>query len=123
VVVVDDSEDNVELFAALIEEYGHRVRTALDGARALELLEDELPDLVFLDLELPDMEGFEVAVRMRTRFGTGFRIIAITGHSGAAVRGRAAESGIDSFATKPIGLTELEFLLDVPSRPPSGRVR
>jgi CheY-like chemotaxis protein len=116
VVVVDDNEDNAELLAALIEEYGHRVRVAGDGSSALELLEKELPELVILDLELPDMEGFDVAIQMRQRFGDGFRIAACTGHSGAAMRERARECGIDSFMAKPLHATELEVLLDGPSR-------
>jgi two-component system CheB/CheR fusion protein len=110
-VVVDDNEDNVEMLAALLEEHGCQVRTAHDGARALELVEQELPDVVLLDIGLPDVDGLAVAMEMRRRFGAAFRIIALTGFSGAEHRERARQAGIDAFFAKPFQLRKLEKLL------------
>jgi CheY-like chemotaxis protein len=111
VLVVDDQEDNAEMLAALLEECGHRARIARDGGRALELLGDEVPDLVLLDIGLPDLDGYAVATEMRRRFGTGFRIVALTGRDGAAERERARQAGIDSFERKPLRPHQLEAIL------------
>jgi CheY-like chemotaxis protein len=111
VLVIDDNEDNADMLAALLEEYGHAVRVARDGTRGLELVAEEVPDLVLLDIGLPDLDGYEVAVAMRAGFGAGFRIVALTGHGGSADRERARQSGIDSFVTKPLRPRQLAAIL------------
>jgi CheY-like chemotaxis protein len=116
VVVVDDSEDNADMLAALREQHGHRVRIAYRDARALELLGEELPNVVFLDLGLPEMDGFEVAETMRAGFGDGFRIVAVSGYSGTSERQRAERSGIDSFLRRPFQAAQLHAVLSGGSR-------
>lgn len=116
VLVVDDQEDNAEMLAALLEEYGHRARVARDGRRALEILGEEVPDLVLLDIGLPDLDGYAVATEMRSRFGTDFRIVALTGRDGANERERARQAGIDSFEMKPLRTRQLEAILTSTAR-------
>lgn len=112
VLVVDDSEDSAGMLAALLEDEGHRVRVAHDGPRSLELFEEEAAHLIVLDLGLPRMDGFEVAIEMRKRWGDGFKIVALTGYSDESDRVRAARSGIDSFLIKPFRVHHLTTILD-----------
>lgn len=111
VLVVDDSEDNADLLAALLEEHGHSARTANEGVKALELVEEERPNIVILDLGLPGMDGFDVACEMRRRFGDQFRIVALTGFSSAEHRERARRCGIDAYFTKPFLPAQLDALI------------
>ncbi len=111
ILVVDDSLENSELLAELIESYGHRVRSAQTGARALELLGERLARLVFLDLSLPDMDGSEVARQIRASWGTTCRIVALTGFSDAARREAAMQAGCDALLLKPLRIPQLEQTL------------
>jgi len=111
VLIVDDSEDMAETLSALLGERGHRVRIAPNGARALEALEQDAPDVVLLDVGLPDMDGYEVAAAMRARFAADLRIVAITGFTSDVVRERARRSGCDACLVKPFDLDEVTAAL------------
>jgi len=65
IFVIDDEEDNIEYLSAIIEDAGFQAETASDGARALVRLRDDPPDLVFLDVQMPGMNGFEVLKAIR----------------------------------------------------------
>jgi two-component system, OmpR family, response regulator len=125
VIVVDDDPDYVELLSDLITSYGHRVRSAERGDRALELATEEVPDLVFLDMSLPDIDGNAVAATMRARFGDRCWIVALTGYSGKEARDAAHRAGCDAFLVKPFRPEQIEELLDVrcasSSRPASAQ--
>jgi CheY-like chemotaxis protein len=121
VLVVDDNEDGAEVLAMLLEDEGHRAQTALSGTRALELADQERPDVVILDLGLPDMDGFALASEMRRRFGPQLRLVAFTGYSSAAHREQAERSGIDSFLTKPLSPATLMKMLAGNASPRQGR--
>ena len=112
VLIVDDAPDNAELLAELVASYGHRVRIADRGQTALDLLEKELADLVFLDLSLPDIEGYEVASSIRARFGDRCQIAAMTGYSGNNEREAALHAGCDVFVVKPFQLPQVRDLLE-----------
>ena len=112
VIVVDDAADNAEVLAEFVESYGHRVRIADCGAAALKLIEQEPPDLVLLDIGLPDMDGYQVAATIRARYGGGARIVALTGFSGAEERDAAQKAGCDAFVVKPIGASQIRELLE-----------
>ena len=107
-MLIDDSLENAELLAELIESYGHRVRTAPTGTAALELLSEHATDLVFLDLSLPDMTGADVARAIRARWGAACRIVAWTGYSDPERREGAAQAGCDGFMLKPLRMDQLE---------------
>lgn len=110
-VVVDDNEDSAEMLAELLRFRGHGVRVASLGRRALELLAEDQPDAVLLDVGLPDLDGYEVAALIRARFGGAIRLVALTGYSGAEARGQASVAGFDVFITKPCSSLELERAL------------
>lgn len=115
VLVVDDSEDNADLVAELLRTSGHSVRVANLGADALKLVDEERPDVVLLDVGLPDMDGYEVAAAIRSRFGAQIRLVALTGFSGLEFRNQAKAAGFDAFITKPCGSTDLERALSAMS--------
>jgi signal transduction histidine kinase len=114
VVVVDDSVDTAQSFAELLELKGHDVRAAHDGPSAIELCRRFRPDVVFLDIGLPGMTGYQVAERLRAAAGGDEAplLIAVTGYGQAASRHRSSEAGFDRHLLKPVDLKEVLDLLD-----------
>jgi two-component system sensor histidine kinase/response regulator len=108
VLIVDDFVDTLALFEALLSEDGHRVRIASSGMRALELVEEREPELVLLDVSMPQMDGGEVLQRLRARRGGGPAVIMLTA---AKREPHAIEQGLrggaDAYLTKPIDSREL----------------
>lgn len=108
VLIVDDFVDTLALFDALLSEDGHRVRTAASGLRALEMVEEREPELVLLDVSMPQMDGGEVLQHLRKRRGGGPAVIMLTA---AKREPHAIESGLrggaDAYLTKPIDSREL----------------
>ena len=99
VVVCEDAHDIRELAADLLRADGHTVYQAADGARAIELIERERPDVALVDLVLPDIDGFTVARTVRSRLGTNApRMVAITALSTAT---GSAQSEFDEHILKP----------------------
>jgi CheY-like chemotaxis protein len=111
IVVVDDCEDISELLTQLLRESGHRVRLARHGSSALELLEAELPQVVFLDISLPGMDGYEVVGKIRARFGDAIRVIALTGLSGSGLKDRVRQAGFDDLIAKPFRSADVQNAL------------
>jgi signal transduction histidine kinase/CheY-like chemotaxis protein len=103
VLVVDDNRDSAESMAMLLRSRGHIVQTAHDGHDALQAAEQFRPDAVLLDLGMPELNGFEVCVRIRgSGWGKSTLVIAQTGWGQAQDRARTLEAGFDAHLTKPI---------------------
>ncbi|GAB6196806.1 ATP-binding protein [Lysobacter xanthus] len=103
VLVVDDNEDAAQTLAALIGLDGHDVRTAASGDAALALLDAFVPEIAFLDIGLPGMDGYALARRLRADSRTApARLIALTGWGRAEDRERARQAGFDAHMTKPV---------------------
>ncbi|MBF8778869.1 Hpt domain-containing protein [Pseudomonas fulva] len=102
VMVVDDSVTVRKVTGRLLERHGMNVITAKDGVDAMGLLEEHRPDLLLLDIEMPRMDGFEVAMRMRAdeRFKN-VPIIMITSRTGQKHRDRAMAIGVNDYLGKP----------------------
>ncbi|HEY4182077.1 MAG TPA: ATP-binding protein [Kofleriaceae bacterium] len=111
VLLVDDNDDACFLLGELVTNAGHEVRTALDGAAALGMLESFTPDVAILDLGLPVMDGFELAVRMRAALGPDLRLIALSGYGTENDRVRSAAAGFDQHLVKPVDLSALLAVL------------
>ena len=105
VLVVDDETRVLRFIRANLEAGGYRVIVATDGATAIQLMEAEEPDLVLLDLMLPDIDGFEVCQRIR-QFSV-VPVIMITARSDEADRIRGLNLGADDYLTKPFSPDEL----------------
>jgi CheY-like chemotaxis protein len=101
VLVVEDHRDTAGSLEQLLKAAGHRVRLAPDGAQALEALADGLPDVVILDVSLPDMSGQELARRVAAAAGrTPPLVVALADQPGH--EGRSDEAGIDLHLLKPV---------------------
>lgn len=102
VLVVDDNVDSAQSMGLLLQLEGHQVECAHDGAQALERATIFAPDVVLLDLELPEVNGYEVARALRGRpEGAGLLLIAISGFGRDRDRAAALDAGFDYHLTKP----------------------
>src|SRR6478672_4100835 len=90
---------------------GHEVQVALGGAEALQMVNVNLPELVFLDIGMPDIDGYEVARRLRLQFNSGLTLVALTGWGTEQDRRRSREAGFDHHLTKPVDLAAVEGVL------------
>jgi CheY-like chemotaxis protein/anti-sigma regulatory factor (Ser/Thr protein kinase) len=108
VLVVDDNEDAGQSLALLLNCRGHEVRVVGDGPAALREVRSWQPAVVFLDIGLPGMDGYEVARQLRQEHGAaGPRLVALTGFGQEEDRRRSREAGFDEFLVKPAGPDEL----------------
>jgi CheY-like chemotaxis protein len=105
VLVVDDNVDAAQTLAAYLRLDGHRVESALDGEAALRIAEVLRPDVAFIDLNMPRMDGTEVARRLRvTSWGRNAHLVALTGMGQPADVARTQHAGFDEHLTKPADL-------------------
>ena len=117
ILVVDDYHDAVEMWAIFLRALGYDVLTSEDGVEALHMAQTTMPDIVVLDLELPGMNGAEVARRLRASPDTAhIPLIAASGHSGNAELEEARAAGFDRILLKPCDppmlIREIETLLN-----------
>jgi len=111
VLVVDDYRDNVESMATLLRLDGHDVEVAFDGAMALRVAQTQQPDVVLLDIAMPGMNGYQVAIKLRAKFGQSLLLMAITAFGSDEARKRSEEAGFDLHLVKPVEPHEIESLL------------
>jgi DNA-binding response OmpR family regulator len=108
ILVVDDLPQNVKLLADLLAVKGYAVVTAGSGREGLEKLDAERPDLVLLDVMMPDMSGYEVCRKIRENSAAGILpVVMVTSLDPAQERIRGLEAGADDFLTKPVNQAEL----------------
>ncbi len=110
VLVVDDNRDAADALAELLRELGHSVRIAYDGLSAIEIALKVRPQLVLLDIGLPEVDGYDVARRLRSR-GLQSTLVALTGYGEARHRRLALDAGFDQHITKPVDIEHLDRLL------------
>jgi len=111
-LIVDDNRDSAESMALLQELHGHETRVAHNGADAVALAGEYLPEVVLLDIGLPGMDGFEVARRLRGMPGIeGAFLVALTGYGSEDDRERAKSAGFDKHLVKPADLKILQAWL------------
>ena len=112
ILIVDDNRDAADSLAMLLSLDGHDVHVSYTGRAALEAVREWRPSIVVLDLGLPDLNGFEVARRLRSDESLGpVRLIALTGWGQADDRRRTLEAGFDHHLTKPVDPDQLNRLL------------
>jgi CheY-like chemotaxis protein len=111
ILVADDNRDGAETMGMLLKLSGHEVYLAHSGSEALEVARRERPDIVVLDIGMPDLNGYEVAERIRHEaWGERMKLIAVTGWGQAEDKRRALAAGFNHHLTKPVDPTELEAL-------------
>jgi signal transduction histidine kinase/ActR/RegA family two-component response regulator len=112
ILVVDDNVDASHMLGALLELRGHAVHVVHDGAAALDAAAGFAPDVVFLDIGLPDQSGYDVAVALRQRPGmAAVTLVALTGWGAEQDRRHAHAAGFDAHLTKPADLASVERVL------------
>ena len=115
ILLVEDNPTNQQVVTLFLSHDGHSVTIAESGGESLALVERERFDVILMDVQMPDMDGYLTTreIRLRER-ETGERvpIIALTAHAFEADRARCFEAGMDEFLTKPINMNELRRILD-----------
>ena len=112
ILIVDDNADAAASIAVLLSFDGHHTRVAADGRAALEAIAAETPDIVFLDIGMPGMDGYEVARRIRRQSHLArVKLVALTGWGQAADRKQAREAGFDRHLTKPVEPAALQAVI------------
>jgi signal transduction histidine kinase/DNA-binding response OmpR family regulator len=120
ILVVDDNVDSAMSLAMLLRSMGHTTQEANDGATAIETAARFAPDLVLLDIGLPDMNGYEVCRRLRAEpWGRNLVIVALTGRGQDEDRHKSHDAGFDHHVIKPVAYaTLMELLSDLPGNDP-----
>jgi signal transduction histidine kinase/CheY-like chemotaxis protein len=116
ILVAEDNPVNRKVAACLIERLGHDVTIVTNGSEALDAVEGDSFDAVLMDVQMPDMDGYEAtaAIRERER-GTGRRlpIVAVTAHAMSGDEQRCLDAGMDAYLSKPIDADKLAELIDL----------
>jgi signal transduction histidine kinase len=116
ILLVDDNKDAADSMALLLQMHGHKVRTAHDGIDGLKAAEEFRPEVALLDLGLPNLNGYELAQRIREQlWGKDITLIAITGWGQEEDRRRSKLAGFDHHLVKPVRSASIEELLNGPS--------
>jgi len=114
VLLAEDNPVNQRLASRLLEKKGHSVLVVANGLEALEAVEKERFDLVFMDVQMPVMDGFEATTAIRKREGAGgirLPIVALTAHAMKGDREKCLAGGMDGYLSKPIRPQELDEVL------------
>ncbi|MGH7790280.1 MAG: CHASE3 domain-containing protein [Candidatus Binatia bacterium] len=120
ILVVDDVQASAATLALMLEPVARAVFVAFDGPSAIEVARSQRPDVVFLDIAMPGMNGYEVAARLRQEpMLNGLTLVALTGYGQEEDRRRATAAGFDHLMVKPASMEELEGLLATIASAPS----
>jgi K+-sensing histidine kinase KdpD len=111
IMIVDDNIDAAESLAEFLEISGNQIRTAHTGPEAIALALEFRPEVVFLDIGLPGISGYEVANQLRRQMKVPTILVAVTGWGTAEDKSRASAAGFDFHLTKPVDLHSIETLL------------
>ena len=113
ILAVDDVSHNLDLMTYLLQASGHEVIGASDGGEALRLAHHHRPDLIVLDVQLPDLDGYEVLSRLRADPELArVPVVAVTAYAMVGDRDEALAAGFDGYLAKPIDPTTLVDTLD-----------
>jgi len=112
ILVAEDSSDSREMLQVLLELKGYAVVSAADGYDAVQLAVREVPDLILMDLQLPELDGLSVAKELRLHSQLqAVPIIIISGNDPAKFRTKALSAGCDDYLLKPIDFERLDQIL------------
>jgi two-component system cell cycle response regulator len=103
ILIIEDNAANLELMTYLLDAFGHTVRVAYDGAEGLAAIEADPPDVIVCDVQLPKLDGFEVARRLKGNPALShIPLVAVTALAMVGDRDRILASGFDGYIAKPI---------------------
>jgi CheY-like chemotaxis protein len=112
ILLIDDNQDAAQALAGLLRVFGHEVTIALNGPDGLETASTFSPEVVFVDIAMPEMDGYEVARQLRRRAGPRIKLLALSGYGRDEDRARSLDAGFDMHLIKPIDANRLTALLD-----------
>ncbi|MES1254295.1 MAG: response regulator [Acidobacteriota bacterium] len=108
ILLVEDNEFNADMLTRRLTRRGFVISRAADGLQAVALARQERPDIILMDMSLPEIDGWEATRRIKSdRDVGGTPIIALTAHAMVSDRERALAAGCDEFETKPVDLDHL----------------
>lgn len=111
VLIVEDNMVNAKVARRMLERLGARVRHAVNGIKALEECQTQLPDIILMDCQMPELDGFETTRQLRQLYGSDLPIIALTANALSGDRELCFDAGMDDFLTKPIRRDDLAIAL------------
>ncbi|HEY5925486.1 MAG TPA: ATP-binding protein, partial [Kofleriaceae bacterium] len=111
VLVVDDNEDAAYLFSEALRKLGHKVEVAHDGPSALAVARQRPPEIAFLDIGLPVMDGYELGRRLKELGVDAPKLVAVTGYGHSSDRVRSRDAGFDLHLVKPVDLAAIQDAL------------
>jgi CheY-like chemotaxis protein len=115
ILLAEDNIINQKVATGIVEKMGHSVRIAGDGTEVLSIMDTESFDVILMDVQMPNMDGFDATRTIREReklSGSHIPIIAMTAYAMKGDREKCLEVGMDGYVSKPINVNELEQALD-----------
>lgn len=113
VLIVEDLQDSAETLAVMLRLMGHEVEYVTDALMALDVAKRLRPQLIFLDIGMPKLDGYALAAKLREEFGfESLRLVALTAWGRAEDRARARQAGFDAHVLKPADPAILESILE-----------
>jgi CheY-like chemotaxis protein len=110
-LVVDDNRDAAESFARLLESLGCQAEFVTDSRIVVETAERARPEIIFLDIGMPGLDGYELARMLRAKYGWKIGIVAVTGHVQEQDRVLSREAGFDAHVAKPVSVELIQSML------------
>jgi CheY-like chemotaxis protein len=122
ILCVEDNDSNLRLVSRIVEGEKHRFMSAVDGQTALSLTIDEHPDLILLDINIPGLNGLELARRLKSDSDlASIPLIATTANVLRGDRERCLQAGCDEYLPKPLDVRELQMVLRAYLGSPNGK--
>lgn len=120
ILIVEDNELNLDMLSRRLEQKGYEILSAMDGRQGVDKAKSESPDLIIMDMSLPEISGWEAARILKEELSTSkIPIIALTAHAMLGDKEKAIQSGCDDFDTKPVDLGRLLGKIDAALNPSS----
>jgi two-component system cell cycle response regulator DivK len=108
ILVIEDNEWSRDMLARRLSRRGYQVLVAADGKRGIAMTREQRPDLILMDMSLPEMDGWEATRRLKSDPATrSIPIVALTAHAMASDRQKAMDAGCDDYHTKPVDFENL----------------
>lgn len=114
ILVIEDNRDGREMLGILLRMSGYEVLEAASGTEGIRLMQQYSPAIALIDIGLPDIDGYEIARRLRQMVGRAIRLVAVTGYGLAEDRARSQQAGFDAHIVKPIDLSKIAEAVRLP---------
>lgn len=112
ILIAEDQAANQKVIALMLKKLGHNADIVSNGLEVLQALEEQPYDIIYMDIQMPKMDGFDATRAIRQRYFDEIKIIAVTGYAYESDRRKCKESGMDDCITKPISIDRLRETLN-----------